>query len=84
MFELGQKLVNKGRQEIAREVFGQVLEINPDFAEAYYQLGMDFFYGLSENERARNMLEKYLEIGENQDHISNTKNVLLVIEKSVQ
>jgi tetratricopeptide (TPR) repeat protein len=66
---------------MARKAFEQVLENNPDYAEAYYELGMEYFYGLEDRPRAKGMLSKYVEIGQDEAHLSNARNVIVVIEK---
>jgi len=80
-FKLGQDLIKRGKQEMARKAFEQVLENNPDYAEAYYELGIEYFYGLEDRPKAKEMLNKYVEIGQDEAHLSNAKNVIVVIEK---
>jgi tetratricopeptide (TPR) repeat protein len=79
LFDLGQNLVSKGKQEYARTAFEQVLEINPDYSEAYYELGMNYFYELDDRDRAKQMLQTYVERGQDEGHVSNAKSVLAVI-----
>ncbi len=82
LFDLGQEFVRKGKQAQARMVFEKVLQVNPNFAEAYYQLGMDYFYELNDKVRAKTMLEKYIEMGKDETNLNNAKNVLIVMGKS--
>jgi len=82
LFDFGQEFVRKGKQAQARMVFEKVLQVNPNFAEAYYQLGMDYFYELNDKARAKEMLEKYLELGKDENNLNNAKNVLVVMGKS--
>lgn len=72
--------IRKGDQESARATFEKILEIDPDNAEAYYELGMNYFYEVKDEARARELLEKYIEIGEDDGHLNNAKNVIAVME----
>ncbi len=81
LYALGDQFVHKGQQEAASVVFKKVLELDPNFAEAYYQLGMYYFYEKQDKAQAKQMLEKYLKIGKDEDNINNAKNVLTVMEK---
>lgn len=81
LFEMGQDLVRRGKQAQARLAFEKVLEANPSYAEAYYQLGMDAFYEAGDKVKAKEMLEKYIAIGKDENNINNAKNVLIVMEK---
>jgi superkiller protein 3 len=80
-FNLGQDLIKRGKQDMARKAFEEVLATNPNYAEAYYELGMEYFYGLEDRPKALEMLKKYVEIGQDEAHLSNANNVIVVIEK---
>ena len=80
-FKLGQDLIKQGKQDMARKAFEQTLASNPNYAEAYYELGMEYFYGLEDRPKALEMLKKYVEIGQDEAHLSNAQNVIVVIEK---
>jgi hypothetical protein len=43
---------------------------------------MDYFYELNDKARAKEMLEKYIELGKDENNLSNAKNVLVVMGKS--
>ena len=79
LFTMGEEFVRRGRQAQARLAFEKVLEINPDHAEAHYQLGMHYYYEAGDAERAKAMLERYLEIGKNEVNRDNASNVLVVM-----
>jgi tetratricopeptide (TPR) repeat protein len=81
-FKLGQEYVKRGKQAQARKAFQKVLEVNPDHAEACYQLGMDYFYEQGDKENAKRLLEKYLKLGKDETNLDNARNVLVVIERS--
>lgn len=79
IFELGERLSRQGKQAEARIAFEEVLKINPEYAEAYYQIGMDSFYEQGDPVHAKELLTKYLEIGKDEANINNANNVLAVI-----
>lgn len=81
LYKLGEQFVKKGQQDAASAAFEKVLELDPNYAEAYYQLGMYYFYEKQDKVKAKAMLEKYLTMGKNEDNINNAKNVLVVMEK---
>ncbi|HUV12610.1 MAG TPA: tetratricopeptide repeat protein [Acidobacteriota bacterium] len=80
-FGLGQQLAKRGKQQEARSAYEKALEANPDFAEAHYELGMIYFYDDDDKVNARKSLEKYVEIGEDEAHVSNATSVLAVMDK---
>ncbi|MFZ0431011.1 MAG: hypothetical protein WAO20_23055, partial [Acidobacteriota bacterium] len=61
--------------------FEKLLEVNPQFAEGYYELGMGLFYDANDRSRARDLLQKYLTLGKDEAHLDNARNVLTVIEQ---
>ncbi len=81
LFQLGQTLSNQGNSEVAALAFERTIKANPENAEAYYELGMLMFYDKKNDTRAKELLEKYVQIGKNADHLSNTHNVLVVLKK---
>ena len=81
LFALGEKLSTQGNSEVAQVAFEKVLQLNPQNAEAYYQLGMIFYYDKKNDKRATELLNKYLELGKQKDHLDNTKTVLVVLKK---
>ncbi len=66
---------------MAQVAFEKVLKLNPQNAEAYYQLGMIHYYDKKNDKRATELLTKYLEIGKQKDHLENTRSVLVVLKK---
>ena len=81
LFAMGEKLSNQGNSPVAQLAFEKVLKLNPENAEAYYQLGMIHYYDKKNDKRAKELLTKYLEIGKQKDHLENTKSVLVVLKK---
>ena len=73
------QLIRKGDQASARSVFEKILEIDPENAEAYYELGMNYFYEVKDEAKAKVLLEKYIELGKDDGHLNNAKNVIAVM-----
>jgi tetratricopeptide (TPR) repeat protein len=81
LFRLGKELSQKGNSEVAQLAFEKVIKVNPDNAEAYYELGTLYFYDRKDNKRAQEMLTKYVEIGKDKDHVNNATSLLVVISR---
>jgi len=81
IFALGQKLSSQGNAEVAQVAFEKVLTLNPQHAEATYELGMALYYGKKADKRAFDLLTKYVEIGKQKDHVDNAKTVLVVLKR---
>ncbi len=81
LLQLGQTLSNQGNSEVAALAFERAIKANPENAEAYYELGMLLFYDKKNDSQANQFLQKYVQLGKNVDHVSNTKNVLVVLKK---
>ncbi len=81
LFQLGQTLSSQGNGEVAALAFERAIKANPENAEAYYELGMLLFYDKKNDAHAKELLEKYVQIGKNADHMSNTQNVLVVLKR---
>lgn len=84
LFTLGQRMSKEGNSELAVLAFEKALQANPQSAETYYELGMLSFYDKKDAKRATELLNKYLEMGKDKDHLENTKSVLVVIQKQQQ
>lgn len=82
IFKIGQELTKKGKLGDARKAYEFTLKINPNFAEAYYELGMDAFYETNDKVKAKEYLTKYMEIGQDEAKKSNAQNVLIVMGRS--
>ena len=63
-FNLAIKNHQENKTDIARELYNQVLKINPEFSAAHYNLGV-LFKELGENQRAKDCYEKAIEINPN-------------------
>lgn len=81
-FDMAQGFNRKGKADLAGMLFHKVLEINPDYSECYYELGVYYFYEKKDNEQAKKMLDRYLEVGQDQSHKDNATAILTVMEKT--
>jgi tetratricopeptide (TPR) repeat protein len=81
LFNLGMSLSKQGNTEVAELAFEKAITANPSNAEAYYELGMMLYYDKKKDARAKELLEKYVQLGKSADHLSNTNNVLVVLKR---
>jgi superkiller protein 3 len=81
LFNLGMSLSKQGNNEVAELAFEKAIKANPSNAEAYYELGMMLYYDKKSDAHAKELLEKYVQLGKNADHVSNTNNVLVVLKR---
>ncbi len=81
IFNMGAVAANEGRDEEAAEYFRKVTEMKPDFALAYYQLGLSYFR-LKYMEAAKTVLEKYLELDPEGENAKTAQALLQHINKS--
>jgi tetratricopeptide (TPR) repeat protein len=68
--------------KLAETALERVIKLNPENAEAYYELGELFYIdGKEKDAQAKDLLTKYLEIGKDQAKLENAKNMLVVVSK---
>jgi tetratricopeptide (TPR) repeat protein len=83
-FNLGATLANSGRTDEAIEAFRQAIAADPNFADAYYQLGMSLSGKPETMEEAVKLLQKYLQIGQKPDQIEVAKAIIQALEQSIK
>ena len=83
-FNLGANLANSGRTDEAIEAFRKAIAADPNFADAYYQLGMSLSGKPETMEEAVKLLKKYLEIGQKPDQIEVAKAIIQALEQSLK
>ena len=71
-FNLGATLVNSGKLVEAIDAFKRAVEADPDYAEAYYELGI-CYVGRGQVQETLDVLQKYIEIGSDADHLITAK-----------
>lgn len=80
LFAKGQEFSRKAKPEMAQAAYEKALEVDPEYAEAVYELGMVYFYDVKDNARSREMLTRYLAMGKDAAHVSNAESVLAVMK----
>ncbi|HTY63280.1 MAG TPA: tetratricopeptide repeat protein [Acidobacteriota bacterium] len=83
-FNLGASFANSGKTDEAIDAFRQAIAADPNFADAYYQLGMSLSGKQETMEEAVKVLKKYLEIGKKQDQIDIAKAIIEALEQSLK
>jgi tetratricopeptide (TPR) repeat protein len=83
-YNLGATMVNSGRSAEAIEAFRQAIAADPNFAEAYYQLGMCLSGKLETMEEAIRQLQKYVQIGQKPDQVDIAKAIIAALEQSLK
>jgi len=79
LFELGKSLLTNSNPD-GVPILQRVLEMNPNHAESYYELGVYTFYSV-DKQKAKPLLIKYTEIGKDQKHIEDAKALLAVLSQ---
>jgi len=80
IYNIGVTSANEGQDKQAAEYFKKATEMKPDFALAYYQLGLTYFR-LKNMEKAKAALEKYLELDPEGEKATTAKKLLEYINK---
>ena len=83
-YNIGATLVNNGKTDEAAESFKQAIAADPNFAEAYYQLGMCLSGKTETMPDAIKAFESYLKIGKKPDEIETAKQIIDVLQKSIK
>jgi tetratricopeptide (TPR) repeat protein len=81
LFKMAQDQVRQGHQKDALAIYEGILEHYPDYADAYYEVGMLYFYVEKDKDRAKDMLTKYTTVGKDEARLDNAKAVLIVISR---
>ena len=80
-YNLGATLVNSGRSAEAAEAFKQAIAADPNFAEAYYQLGLCLSGNPTTMPDAIKALQKYIQIGQKSDQVEVAKQLISVLQQ---
>ncbi len=81
IFKLGQQLSRQGNAEGAGLAYEKVVELDPAYSEAYYELGLYHYYDTKNAAKAKAMLTKFIELGGDASHVDNANAVLQVLAK---
>ncbi|MBN1567979.1 MAG: tetratricopeptide repeat protein [Acidobacteria bacterium] len=83
-FNLGATLVNSGRSEEAIEPFRKAIAADPNFGDAYFELGMCLSAKPETMEEAIRHLKKYIEIGNKPEQKETAKAIIDALEQSLK
>ncbi len=75
-YNIGVTQVNAGNSEAAANSFKQAIEADPNFSEAYYQLGMSLSGNPDTIPAAIEALQKYIQIGEKPEQVEIAKQII--------
>ena len=78
-FNMGATAANEGRDEEAAEYFKKATEIRPDYALAYYHLGLAYFR-TQKMDLSRAALQRYLELEPGGENAENARKLIEVID----
>ena len=81
LFKQAEESVRKGNKQFSMVIYENIIQANPDFAEAYFQLGMQRYFD-NLYEEAKKLLGQYQKIGKDKDNLANVKAVLVVISRA--
>jgi tetratricopeptide (TPR) repeat protein len=81
-YNMGATLVNSGKSAEAAESFKQAIAADPNFAEAYYQLGLCLSGKQETSEDAIKALQKYIQIGKKPDQVDVAKQLIAALQAS--
>ncbi len=79
LFNYGSTLINLGRGAEAGPVFEKLISIDPEFSDAYYELGI-IALGNADQEKARELLAKYLELSPEGGNSSIAREILKTLK----
>ena len=81
LFKQAAESVRKGNKQLSTVIYENIVEVNPDFPEAYFQLGMQRYFD-NRYDEARELLGHYQEIGSNASNLQNVEAVMVVISRA--
>ena len=81
LFKLAAESVRMGNKQWSTVIYENILVANPDFAEAYFQLGMQRYFETQYDE-AKRLLGHYQEIGSDPSNLQNVEAVMVVISRA--
>lgn len=81
-YNIGATLVNNNKTAEAIESFKQAIAADPNFAEAYYQLGLCLSAKQETAAEAVTALRKYIQIGQRADQVEVAKAIIQALEAS--
>ena len=83
-YNLGATLVNSGKSAEAAAAFRQAIQSDPNYAEAWYQLGICLSGDPAGMAEAVKALQKYMEIGKNMEQIEVAKQLISALQPQIK
>jgi tetratricopeptide (TPR) repeat protein len=83
-YNIGATLVNNGKTQEAADAFRQAIAADPNFAEAYYQLGTCLLSKPDTMADAIKALETYIKIGKKPDQVQAAKDIIDALKSSTK
>jgi superkiller protein 3 len=80
-YNLGATLVNAGQAKDAAAAFRQAIAADPNYSEAYYQLGLCLSGDPTTMTEAVQMLQKYIQTGKDPNNIEVAKQLIQALKK---
>ncbi len=84
LFNLGQALSKQGNSEVAELAWEKALKVNPNHVDAAYEYGMSLYFSKKNDKLAKEVLNRYLQLGKDAARLDNVKSVLVVMSKRSQ
>ncbi len=81
LIEKARESVSKGNKALAILIYESIIRDSPDFAEAYFQLGMQRYFD-NQFEEARKLLLHYQKIGQDPSNLQNVEATLVVMKRA--
>jgi tetratricopeptide (TPR) repeat protein len=80
-YNVGAILVNNGQSKDAADAFREAIKADPNYAEAYYQLGISLSGDPSTMTEAVQMLQKYVQIGKDATNKEVAQQLIQALKK---
>ncbi len=81
LIEKARESVSKGNKALAILIYESIIRDSPDFAEAYFQLGMQRYFD-NHYAEARKLLRHYQKIGQDPSNLQNVEATLVVMKRA--
>lgn len=83
-YNLGATLVNSGKSAEAAAAFRQAIQADPNYSEAWYQLGICLSGDPATMAEAVKALQKYIEIGKSMEQIEVAKQLISALQPQIK
>ena len=85
LLDLVAKTKNQNPPAFAEAALERVIKLNPANADAYYELGRLYYAdGREKDSRTKELLDKYVEIGKDENKVEEAKNLLIMVNRRIK